>query len=87
MLCSSTETATVYFTNTLPESLRRPPVPCPSYERRGLSVTVYIHGLESNQQRNPGAAGRTIMSYQQQIPLMTKGHGDMLDITEQIVRL
>jgi len=27
------------------------------------------------------------MSYQQQIPLMTKGHGDMLDITEQIVRL
>jgi len=24
------------------------------------------------------------MSYQQQIPLMTKGHGDMLDITEQI---
>jgi secondary thiamine-phosphate synthase enzyme len=27
------------------------------------------------------------MSYQQQIPLMTKGHGDMLDITEQIATI
>jgi hypothetical protein len=27
------------------------------------------------------------MSYQQQIPLMTKGHGDMLDITEPIATI
>ena len=27
------------------------------------------------------------MRYQQQIPLMTKGHGDMLDITEQIATI
>ena len=27
------------------------------------------------------------MSYQQQIPLMTKGHGDMHDITEQVAAI
>ena len=27
------------------------------------------------------------MSYQQQILLMTKGHGDMLDITEQVAAI
>ncbi|HEX7530650.1 MAG TPA: YjbQ family protein [Pyrinomonadaceae bacterium] len=48
---------------------------------------MYIHGLESNQQRNRGAAGRKIMNYQQQIPLMTKGHGDMLNITEQVAAI
>jgi secondary thiamine-phosphate synthase enzyme len=50
-------------------------------------MTVYIHGLESNQQRNPGAAGRKPMSYQQQIAVMTKGHGDMHDITEQVAAI
>lgn len=50
-------------------------------------MTMYIHGLESKQQRNRGAAGRKIMNYQQQIPLMTKGHGDMLNITEQVAAI
>ena len=50
-------------------------------------MTVYIHGLESNQQRNPGAAGRKPMSNQQQIAVMTKGHGDMHDITEQVAAI
>ena len=32
------------FYYTLPEPLCRLPVPCPSYEQRGLLVAVYIDG-------------------------------------------
>src|ERR1019366_8345663 len=32
-------------------------------------------------------SGRAFMSYQQQIPLMTKGHGDMHNITEEVATI
>jgi secondary thiamine-phosphate synthase enzyme len=41
----------------------------------GMPVAVYIYGLRP---------GRPIMSYQQQISVTTKGHGDMHDLTEQV---
>jgi hypothetical protein len=44
VLCSSTETATVYFITHFPSRSAGSPAPCPSYEQRGLSEPVYIDG-------------------------------------------